>query len=214
LSILPLRCPNCGSATSDTQKTGEYSCDHCGIRFQITRPQDKTDLTDRRAHNCPICGKPVSIDASYKCTECGRVYLCDACVAKVPGLGFQKNVCRDCMISKGWACLHCGEFSKYVCVNCLRMTCEKHQLSLFVSEDTKSIVGRYCEKCGGFVCKYCAKQKSGFLSTKHTCPRCGLKLLDIDANVSKKYASMRGCKYCGRVIGEVHSCPVCGKSQR
>jgi len=165
---------------------------------------------DSRTHNCPICGRPVAVGGSYRCTECGRLDLCDYCVTTVPGVGFQKYVCRDCITQKGWACSYCGNYSRHVCIICGRRACDGHRETLFAWLEKKSVYARACPACVGLVCKICAKVKSGVFSTKYNCPKCGSELVETQGATSIS----RTCRFCGTVIGpEGTFCPRCGKSQ-
>src|SRR5208282_5096879 len=131
MSVLAIRCPTCGSAAASTTTPNEYECSHCRSKFQIVRPADRTVITDKRTHHCPICGRAVQTLQSFRCTECAKVDFCYNCVASIPTFGTQRFVCRACVSQKGWACQSCGSYATAVCINCKRHACGQHVAELF-----------------------------------------------------------------------------------
>ena len=206
MAVVAIRCPTCGSAAALTANPNEYQCSHCQTRFQLVRPSDATLTTDARAHHCPLCGRPVQITQSFKCTECGRLDFCSTCVTSVPSMGTQRFVCRSCMNQKGWACSSCGEFAHSTCIVCMRRSCGTHYSQAFGLPRGQKLLYMSCPSCNGRVCVTCVETKSGFFSSKYFCKKCSSEL-----QLSPEQA--RYCKFCHRVISKTGAfCTNCGKA--
>jgi hypothetical protein len=214
MSVVPIRCPTCGSAASSTASPNEYVCDHCKTRFQIVRPSDGTIVTDAIAHHCPTCGRSVHTIQSFRCTECGRIDFCESCVTKVPtSLGAHRFVCRSCATQKGWMCSdgNCGDYGTRVCVACSRRACEKHISLIFAHTVGTEPVHEFrffsCETCGGEVCMNCVESRIGIFRAKSYCSKCHNELriraevpiiCKVCDNVMPKSATV--CSNCGRFL--------------
>jgi hypothetical protein len=181
MSVLAIRCPTCGSAAASTMTPNEYECSHCRSKFQIVRPADATVVSDLKIHHCPICGRAVQLQQSFKCTECGRVDFCDNCVVSIPVFGTERYACRACVSQKGWACRECGGYADTVCVRCAKRSCEEHLEKMFglqvvgASGETFRIDFFTCPSCQGDVCWDCIEEK-GFLIKTYSCKKCGSRL--------------------------------------
>ena len=208
MSVVPIRCPTCGSAAASTAKPDEYVCKHCSTRFQITQPSAML-ISDTKTHNCPSCGRPVSALQSFRCTECGRLDFCQRCVTAIPiQRGAERFVCRTCIMKKGLACSDCGDYGATVCFFCSRRACQKHVANLFglyVSEDDETYYAS-CPTCRGTICNSCVQIKKRFFSTKVQCKKCGTEL-------SLSPQQLFSCKFCGTTLpSNAAFCPKCGRS--
>lgn len=178
MSVIPLHCLNCGGKASSTANRDEYICQNCGKMFQIVRPADGTVMTDTRAHHCPICGRPVEVTQSYKCTECGKVDFCEVCVTSITGreTGVQRFVCKSCMVQRGWACSTCGNMTVATCIRCKRRACRQHMATAFAIQRYSEARYFTCPVCRGVLCNSCVEVKVGILSAKYYCKRCRTEL--------------------------------------
>jgi len=173
MSIVEVRCPRCGSSCSlKGSKTNEYICSHCGATFRFVDTSQPTVTTDVRVHNCPFCGRPIETGRGFKCTECGREYLCDSCVDKVS----DKYVCVECIEKSNQSCQFCKKYAVYKCISCGRRACKVHALHVgFVEQYADQERVLFCPRCRGFVCKSCLEY--GFLSRTPHCPKCRSQLI-------------------------------------
>lgn len=176
MTVVAIRCPSCGSAAASTSNANEWVCSHCQTRFQITRPADGTVITDAKAHHCPICGRPVQVIQSYKCTECGRLDFCESCVTAVPNLGAERFVCRSCVHNKKWNCAICGNYGATTCIACSRRACQEHDAKLFAYSIGSDTIILNCISCAGQVCADCAEPRRRFIRTRFYCNKCRNKL--------------------------------------
>lgn len=193
MSSAALRCPSCGSAyVRRTERQDEYSCSSCGVNFQLLRPGDHVVTHDIRAHNCPICGKPVESGKGFRCTKCGRLDVCSECVDKASG----RYVCLPCLRDSGQDCQECGRFATWRCPSCDQLAshglnvkptraCDSHYPLMFsVSLSYERRRGdrylRYaefvCPRCGEHVCSLCAVKRRVLLSPRYFCRYCGSEL--------------------------------------
>lgn len=175
MAIVEVRCPRCGSPSSPrNRKKHEYQCDHCGATFIFVDTTKKEVVHDRRAHNCPICGRPVEAGEGYVCRECGKRDLCENCVEKVG----KKFLCRECLEEKGWNC-PCGKRGVYECVVCGVRRCKRHAFDFDIEGEWEGFrfFSLWCPNCGGEVCSSCAVEKRSFWGGKtYYCKKCGSKL--------------------------------------
>jgi hypothetical protein len=122
LSTALIRCPNCGSVSSQTSVPDEYICSHCHARFKFVRPGDQTITHDIQAHYCPVCDEPIEAGKGYRCRRCQKVDLCPKCIRKTP----EGNVCISCLNRDGDDCQYsdytmddrCRNYAEYKCVIC------------------------------------------------------------------------------------------------
>ena len=210
MSVVAITCPTCGSPATSTVNANEYVCTHCHTRFQITHPS-ATLISDTRAHHCPICGRPVQATQSYRCTECGRVDVCDRCVTAVRSRDSERFACRTCIAAKGWSCSECGNFAETVCVVCKRRACQTHlerHFGLRVGNDVR-IFHALCLTCNGRLCNSCAEVKRGYFSSKVYCRKCRN---EVTLDLSQQQSS--SCSFCGTLLrAGVRFCSLCGKAQ-
>jgi hypothetical protein len=183
MTVVAVTCPYCRSNRNieSTGNPNEYVCIHCQTRFQIVRPADGTVLTDVKLHHCPICGKSVQMNQSFRCTECNKVDFCANDVTAISRDGMtQRFVCRTCIIKNGWACSTCGDLASSTCVVCHRRACGRHKVEAFGIQG-----GRYdltttgyltCQVCGGVLCRNCVDVDETIFSTKYICKKCRTKL--------------------------------------
>jgi hypothetical protein len=208
LSLVPIRCPTCGSAAASTSNANEYVCAHCQTRFQIVRPSDGTIVTDVKAHICPSCRRGVQPPRIFRCSECQKVDLCENCVISVPAQGRERFVCKTCLVEKklGGLCGLCQKFAPTLCVSCGMAACDKHYGDLFARPfEAYTVLFFDCSTCRGRVCVNCAELHHGFLSTDFHCRRCHSKL-------EKTRSAGKLCESCYLVMFAASDhCPRCGK---
>ncbi len=122
MSTALVRCPNCGSVSSQTSVPDEYVCSHCNARFKFVRPGDHVVTHDVRAHYCPVCDRPVEAGKGFRCKRCLRVDICTDCIKEAP----EGYICISCLKRDGDDCQfqvytmdsRCGEYAQYKCVVC------------------------------------------------------------------------------------------------
>jgi predicted RNA-binding Zn-ribbon protein involved in translation (DUF1610 family) len=173
MSIVEIRCPRCGSpCTVKSSKTNEYICSNCGTAFAFVDTSRPIVTTDIHVHNCPLCGKPIEAGKGFKCTRCGREYICDSCVDEVDN----KYVCIECIEKSNQNCQLCKRYAVYKCISCGRRACKTHALHVgFIKKYGASERVLFCPNCRGFVCNSCLKY--GFLSRSVHCPKCDSGLI-------------------------------------
>jgi hypothetical protein len=137
MSVVEIRCPNCGAKCSSRDKgANEYHCEHCGTAFRFVDTTKREVIQDIRGHNCS-CGRPIRLGEGYVCTECGRKDFCSECVAAVS----DRIVCKECIKNKGLipTRLVCG-------------VCGSHSLT-YVSDSKRW----YCQACKTYPpsCPHC-----------------------------------------------------------
>jgi len=187
MAVVEVRCPRCGSPCSKSKKTHEYQCDHCGATFRFVDATKKEVIRDIRAHNCPICGRPVEAAEGYVCKQCGTEYLCKNCVEEIedPETSIKKFVCRPCLKDLGLNCDMCSNKYTAYCVVCGKKFCEKHAEFNLAFKERKTEKGYaffhyfslWCEKCRGLVCRTCVTEKSSFFGGRQLCcKKCESKL--------------------------------------
>lgn len=182
MSILALRCPNCGASTvPSVTETDKYDCMNCGNKgIQLIRPGDATVVNDSKRHFCQMCGRAVKSLQSFRCTQCGTVDFCSHCVSSIPNFGVERFVCRKCISEKGWACGICEGFGAFECVNCGRRSCQQHLPELFgrlhqTRDEEDTVTFCSCENCGQ-LCMDCLQAKRSLFSRKYYCPKCGAQI--------------------------------------
>ena len=179
MAIVLIRCKQCGGPAAPTGKLGEYNCEHCGTFSELVRPIDGTVISDSKTHHCPMCGRAVKLQRSFKCTECGSVDFCQNCVSSLPNFGVERFVCRACISEKGWVCQICGSFGIFDCANCGSRSCQQHIDDLFGIQherrDGNTVEFYNCANCGR-LCIDCLQVKRGLFSTKYLCPKCGTQI--------------------------------------
>lgn len=182
MRIVTIRCPQCGSPCSKSENLDEYVCSHCGSKFKLLNPSSITITHDERTHNCPVCGKPVPVGSGYKCTECGRIDICDECIDVNEE---SRYICMDCIKKNGRDCSVCGKFSIYICAACEvtghsppTRVCGEHW-EFFCKYGSNGEYTRFkCPNCGD-ICGGCAIERKVLLLKKYICPVCGSDLLCI-----------------------------------
>jgi DNA-directed RNA polymerase subunit RPC12/RpoP len=98
MSIVEVRCPNCGSLSSlINEKTREYRCGHCGASFFLINPTKKEIVKEIHTPNCPLCGRPIKIGEGFLCMECGKENLCSNCAWEID----ERFVCKECARAQG-----------------------------------------------------------------------------------------------------------------
>ena len=187
MSILVVRCPNCGASTvPSVAETDKYDCMNCGNKgIQLIRPGDATVVSDSKTHYCRLCGSELGKKAvhplrSFRCTQCQTPDFCEHCVSPVPNFGVERFVCRACLSEKGWACGICEGFGASECVNCGRRACQQHLPELFglihrTRDEDDTVTFYNCENCGQ-LCTGCLQAKRGLFSKKYCCPKCGTQI--------------------------------------
>jgi hypothetical protein len=179
MAVVEIRCPRCGSVSHlKNEKTHEYSCDHCHATFLIVYTTKREVVRDIKRHNCPVCGRPVKMDESYVCIECGKEDLCKNCIKEVD----EKNYCGDCIEKLGWACSSCSSPYTIECEVCGRKSCKTHSIMFDIMMEKYSKKSKrkrtfyqslYCDKCKGWVCSECYEEKRSLLGGRtYICKKC------------------------------------------
>jgi len=182
MSIVEIRCPQCGSSSSlKDEERHVYRCDHCGTEFVFVDPTKQEVIYDTRPHNCPICGRPVRSNEGYSCTRCGKQYLCSNCIKETVTDGVGKIICIECdralLKEAKTDCLTCGAYAPYRCPLCGSRSCEKDSLNFEIREKDGSQFSLYCPNCKNYICNKCYTTKLSHLGGKaYYCGKCGGKL--------------------------------------
>ena len=175
MSIVEVRCPRCGAHCNIKEaKTDEYICSHCGATFRFVDTSHPLVTTDAKAHICPYCGRHVEAGKGFRCTRCGKDFICSSCVDEID----HKFVCVGCIEQSLLNCKLCRKFGVYRCLSCGKGACKEHAAHVgFVKTCSIGASGfdascvLFCQHCKGFVCASCARTR--LLSSGEKCPKCG-----------------------------------------
>jgi predicted RNA-binding Zn-ribbon protein involved in translation (DUF1610 family) len=185
MSFVSIRCPNCAAA--DTIPVGEnkYQCRYCDNTFHYVdpdAPKITKNISVQESHNCPNCGRGITVGTGNRCTKCGTNDFCSNCVFETTE---KKLVCKNCIAASSWGCYKCGNYSIYRCHSCVKLNekdpslvitavCAEH-LAFF--EGMGKCPFDVCPNCG-FICTYCMINVSDQRNIMK-CKNCGDKLKKI-----------------------------------
>ncbi|MBN1682422.1 hypothetical protein JW865_02590 [Candidatus Bathyarchaeota archaeon] len=196
MTVVMIRCPNCGSNEVTTTSQDQYYCRSCGTSFHFIRPDiQKQDVV---THNCPICGKPIQPGTGIKCMRCGKYDLCEDCVSLLNPGGY---VCKSCLLAANEACTLCGKYAFITCRSCLEREAKGEK-------DETLPISKACGDCyDTFFTDYrCLIEAKGGMPPKwgkvsYHCPKCGQICNDC---IEEKKQFLRGiiikCKNCGSTV--------------
>jgi hypothetical protein len=120
-----------------------------------------------------MCGRPIKIEESYICKNCGKKNICANCVEEIISEeGFKIWICHKCLrdMSKSCVLFGCNKIFSYECEVCKKHWCYKHAqeyINILPQKDSeREKMSLYCKSCEGYVCNSCFTIKKQFLREK------------------------------------------------